>query len=310
MSSRVKYLINWSHDNECAGGTESRYQIIKRAFPEAVLISARSLTPSREIDHMRKAVDQFLWDHTSKDDIVIQDAGVGGTELTPPKKILMFGNPYRALINQFPSYIGVDHWERLSQAQIEDSKTAWLCLANSFFSCQDAVLSGIQIDKILLNAVDTNFFKEGILKKKHVLWVGSRFKDDIVSYDIGRIMNGFSFPLKKVYKDRPLSKEDLRTAYQQAVCLVHTFPIEGNSNVVLEAMACDVPILTAKCGLFFNQPVGSVGEFLPKRKGNIPRKILNIITHPDRYSPRQYVIDNLLTVPDYITKIRRIINNV
>ena len=170
MEPNVKYLINWTQRDQCAGGTESRYQIIKKAFPKAKLISANNLTYLRSITSLRIAVDDFILENTNKDDVVIRDAGVGGTIKHESKQVLLFGNPYYSLLKKFPRNIASSYWLKLIEAQKEDGKREGYHIANSVFSKIDAEASNCSIDAILYNAVDIDFWKPSEVEKEYILW--------------------------------------------------------------------------------------------------------------------------------------------
>lgn len=308
MPDRVKYLINWTQESNAVGGVESRYSLLARAFPNAKRISARALSESDSIQSMRNAVDTFLLNNTVPDDIVISDAGVGGRQPVPCKKVIIFGNPYHSLKLRYPAHYGGAHWEELLSAQLQDSKEAALRIANSKFSQIDAVSAGCPIDCIVHNGVDMDFWKPVGGPRDIVLWVGSHFKEDCNHYDLGQVFKGFRFPLKRVYKERPVSKEALRGLYQRSVALIQDFPIEGNSNVVLEALACDTPVIPRTTGLFLQEPIGKVGARVPKRISKLPALVEQVASL--ELNPRQFIIDKKLTHHDYYKRMREVISNV
>lgn len=302
----VKYLINWTQAPELLGGTESRYLLLQKAFPKAKLISATQLANgSKEIQVQRKAVDDFLKNNTNENDIVIKDAGVGGTKKVPAKTVLIYGNPYRMLMNTFKSHKGFPHWEELVNAQKEDFKYSSKNIANSNCSKYDAELSGCLINEVIPNGVDTDFWKpEPLIKKRIYLWVGSYFKEKGSKI----IFNAFNLngpSLTKVYKEMKTPKEDMLLLYRQAKCLIHPFPVEGNCNAVLEALSCGVPVLTAKSGWFWDKPVHSVGYVCPTRSVDVKESVRLLLTKS--FNTRQYLIDNKLTHLDYIDNMRRIV---
>ena len=127
-------------------------------------------------------------------------------------------------------------------------------------------------------------------------------------YDLEFLARRVHYPLKRVYKENNLSKKEMRNIYQKAICFVHDFPIEGNSNAVMEAMACDVPVVSTKCGLFFEKDIKPVGVYLPRR---LPKHawcaVQDVLDDTNRFSPRQFIIDNELTVQHYTEKIQELV---
>lgn len=300
---KVKYLVNWTQAYDCCGGSESRYVNLKRAFPEAELISAQQLTKSISIKRKREVVDNFLKENTDKNDIVIKDAGVGGISKIKAKTILIFGNPYLSLLKLFPNKSFSISWKELIQAQKQDAEKSDYCIANSAFSKYDAEQSVCKIDKIISNGVDINFWKSSNSNniKKYPLWVGSDFKERSINLKLVKLYN-----LVKLYKRLMLSKEEMLYFYQNAFCLINPFPIEGNCNVVLEAMSCNLPIISTKSGWFWDKSLKNVGyEY---RDMGSALNMGGKIKESHNLNPRQYVIDNGLTLKDYIINMRGVVS--
>ncbi len=296
QESKVKYLVNWTQVFDCCGGSERRYTNLKRAFPDAELISVKNLTESDSIREKRNAVDSFLKNNTDENDIVIRDVGVGGISRIKAKTILIFGNPYLSLLKRFPKEPTADHWKELLNAQMQDAKISSLNIANSVFSKHDAELSGCKINKVIPNGVDIDFWKPSkALKRIYPLWVGSNFKERVVNIKLHTIST-----LVTVYKKYKLTKQEMLFIYQKAFCLFHPFPIEGNSNAVLEAMACDVPIISLPSGWFWNNSFDLVGY----KHQSIEESLKLMGNKFDKFHPRQYVINNKLTLNDYIKNMK------
>jgi len=297
---KVKYLVNWTQAYDCCGGSESRYANLKRAFPEAELISVKSLTESKSIKRKRQVVDSFLNDNTNKNDIVIRDAGVGGISEIKAKTVLIFGNPYLSLSKKFPNKKFSGAWGELIKAQVQDSEKSSLNIANSAFTKYDAELSGSKIDPIIPNGVDINFWVPSKKIKKYPLWVGSDFKEKSINLRLNELYN-----LVKVYKRFKLSKEIMLGLYQSAFYLCNPFPIEGNCNAILEAMSCDIPIISTKSGWFWDKSFKGVGYEYRDMESAL--KLTGKLIESHKLTPRKYIIDNGLTLNDYINNMRGII---
>jgi len=307
------YLVNWTHLDDTAGGVERRYSLLKNAFPgiRVKLVSAHKLSNgSSSLNVKIKAVNAFLLKNTKEDDIVIKDAGVGTSKLKA-KKILIFGNPYQSLINYYSKHLGVSYWKDLVGAQKLDAYTADINIANSFFSKYDAELSGIKIDHVVHNGVDINFWKPGGKKLGYVLWVGSEFKEKALNFSLPELQRLVGTPIKKVYKEDGLTIEQLLPLYQGASCYFHPFPIEGNSNAVLEALSCNLPVLISLSGLFYNKFNNRDVDYIRNEDSvkEIALQLQAILKAPYKYHPREFIIDQKLTADDYIKRIQEVLSD-
>jgi hypothetical protein len=303
----VKYLVNWTQQSDGCGGTERRYSLLKSAFPKAELVSVRSLaTEDSSLDESRSIVDQFLIDNTTEKDIVIKDAGVGGTRSISAKTIIIYGNPYHSLLRTFTDADVADRWRELIRAQIQDGSFADLSIANSEFSKYDARQSNCKIDSVIPNGVDTDFWKPLTNAiPEYILWVGSKFKEQVIERKIDDL--SFPLPLLKIYKEDQHSKKKMLRFYQHSACLVHTFPVEGNCNAVLEALSCDVPIVSTRSGWFWDKPMLKVGKMLPINKEKAESTIRFVVKNRFSYEPRRYIFDSGLTADNYISNMREVV---
>ena len=302
------YLVNWTHLDDTCGGVERQYSILAKAFQEVELVSVHKLTHgSTNLDIKIKTINDYLRKNTNENDVVLKDAGVGTCKLKA-KKILHYGNPYQSLIKQYPKYLGVPYWQHLINAQKLDARTADICISNSYFTRYDAELNGCKIDHIIHNGVNINFWKPGGKKKNYVLWVGSKFKEDTLPFSLSELQGLIGVPIVKVYKENGLTPEQLLPYYQEALCYFHPFPIEGNSNAILEALSCDLPVLTSLCGLFYNNFNNSIGEYIKDDDlVTIASKLKVLIKTHTQYESRKYIIDNKLTADDYIKSMQEVI---
>jgi len=219
---------------------------------------------------------------------------------------LIYGNPYCSLIEKFGGP-EVECWQELLDAQIEDSQRAWKKIANSEFSFRDAAISGYgHPNHVISNGVDTDYFMpDPSMKKISVLWVGSRSRIKQLERAL-EITKGAGLNLLTVFKEDGMSRETMLDLYQSSLCLLVTSPVEGNSNAVLEAMACDLPVLTTRSGLFWGNEIGNAGEILPSNDDDAALLLKRMVGV--KYDPRSYIFKNGLDQESYIKRMRETIN--
>ena len=296
----VKFLVNWTHEADGPGGSERTHSLLHRAFPEAELLSASRLAPNASIHDMRLAVDSFLSRNTSSSDIVIKDAGVGGIENIPAKTVLYFENPYYSLAESMNNDELIPIWLSLVEAQRMDAKKSILNIASAEFSRVDAEASGCRIDLVVNGGADMDFWLPPSEEKvePYIIWVGSRFKEKYSVVDLD------SLPLYRVYKEDAHDISSMRRHYHGASCLLYTFPIEGIPHVILEALACGLPVITTRSGWFWDKPVDEVGVFIPDNKEDLVGVIDKVIAERDSFDTREYLFKNKLTMNDFISNMR------
>jgi len=305
------YLVNWTHLGDTCGGTERQYSILAKAFPRVKFVSAHKLSNGCQYLGIKiKMINNYLLSQTKAGDIVIKDAGVGTSKLKA-KKILHYGNPYKSLLDFYPKHQAADYWKELIDAQRLDAHTADMGIANSSFSKYDAELSNTKIDHVIHQGVDTAFWKPGGKKENYILWVGSQFKENTLPYALSKIEELVGVPIKKVYKEDGLTPEQLLPLYQGALCYFHPFPIEGNSNAVLEALSCNLPVLSSLSGLFYSDFNNKVGDYIANDDSvkDIAARLKVLIKNTEQYHSREFIIDRKLTSDDYIKRIQGVLSD-
>lgn len=303
----VKYLINWTQAWNGPGGSETRHSLLVKAFPGAIRVSVADMFPSRDPYACRHLVDDFLEENTTENDVVIKDAGVGGTRPVPARTVLMFGNPHHTMAKDIPCKEQSKRWRLLAEAQREDSWLSNINVANSNFSRHDAQWLGCRIDAVVPNGVDMDFWTpgHGLEGGKHLLWVGSKFKEDYSLFPL----DGLCLLVVRVYKEANFSREDMLGIYRGAALLLHTFPVEGNNNTVLEAMACGLPVVTTRSGWFWDTDPSIVGACISLSTGveDLNRIIEKILSKRDTISTRAYLYANGLSARHYVQRMREVV---
>jgi hypothetical protein len=225
--------------------------------------------------------------NTVPGDVVIKDAGVGGTMKIPADTVLFYGNPYYSLVEHYKNSESVAYWNKLIAAQLEDSKYAKIGIANSDFSASDATRNGCKVDKIIPNGVDVNFYFDNGSTRRGLLWCGSR-------HEIKNHAETEKFKnVTSIFREDGHTKEEMREAYRHAEFLLITSPIEGCCNVAFEAMACGTPILTTRSGWFYSNPIEDAGI------------LLDCFTETRaKFDPRGYILRHGLTADEYTRKVR------
>ena len=307
MNFNVKYLVNWTQYFDLAGGVESRYFLLSQIFPDAELVSAKALSSSTvSIKQKRLSVDKFLQENTQKGDIIIRDAGVGGTRDIPAKVVVILGNAYATLRERYPQ---IDFFNDLIDAEIEDVKKAFSVIANSNFIRHQAEQEGCRVDVVIPNGVDTKFWYQPQLTDgpSYILWIGDQFKNP---QRAARIAELTRLPFRMIEKRRiSYGWERMRNFYHHAKCLLVTSSAEGNSNVILEALSCGVPIVTNPVGWFWDADIKGAGEFLPEDDKESAEVILSVVNSREKYDPRDYIFRNGLDKENYANRMKAFIGS-
>ena len=110
-----------------------------------------------------------------------------------------------------------------------------------------------------------------------------------------------------VTKDMNLSKEKMREVYHRASFFILTSPVEGCSNAIFEAMACDLPCIVSKTGYFWDFWDDRVGIRVDsddfQQHCEAVKNILKIKT-----SPRQVLVEQKLDLKTWVKRWGEVID--
>jgi len=325
-------LCNWTHRNNCSGGTENRYAYLKQVFPDAELISYADLfnkgnSKIKNYKEAIKKIDEYYLKRYEEDKniLIIRDAEFGGVlDISEIPQILIFGNPYKSLRKLF----GINYSKYLLRPRISE-KTKKIAVSN--FMKQD---TSVVFENIIPNPVDIDFFKPLWNKKEELrakykiprdkkvgMWVGSTdipIKNIMV---IKKLINIFGEEIfwilvskneNKVSDEKrckifcKIDKETIRDLYNCVDFFILTSPIEGCNHTIFEAMSCNLPVIVSKTGYFYDFWDNRIGfridwNDLLNHIGSV--KIIDKI----KTNSRQVIIDQKLDLKNWGEKWKKIV---
>lgn len=154
----------------------------------------------------------------------------------------------------------------------------------------------VKADKIILNGVDTNYFKP--IEKRNetpiILHCGRDYNKDghgILQEIERRLCDKFKFKLLQAPEGKEVS------FYQWADLALSCSYYEGNSYFLLEAMACGLPVVATETGLFEDQSFegSGMGVIVYPYNAKVEyfiEAIELIFKDKKRYVPRRWVLEN------------------
>jgi hypothetical protein len=281
------------------GGVQEFARYLKRAVPGMELISFADMPNWREYgeyqDYDRaRILNNWLLEHEviDKDSVVVVD-GYWGSGLQGYVDRLIsvchgsyFGRLMMHQISPWGEVVGMDH----VAAQVEFWKDPFVeVVAVSGDSAREMSLAGVKKEmRIITHGVDLDVLKPmpGIKKKCLMHGATSTRK----GLDILQILDSWGIEIEFM-NERSGKLENKATRLNQARLFVAPTRHEGNAYMLLEALACGVPLLTYYTGqaLDFDDRCGIVVDNMD------PNNFKRIIEKTDfsSFSPREYAEENL-----------------
>jgi len=265
-------ISNWTQREDCAGGCETVYALLKQVFPQAEMISGKKFGKGcKDIIELIRKVDQYLLDEYKKDPniLLIRDAEFGGVlDISMIPQILLFQNPYKTinqnLVNLNHPWVVKDYLKNLPNCTK---------VATTQFMANEMKSNGLKPDYIIPNCIDTDLFKPKDkikLKEKYNIprdkrigvWIGMsniiknfqmllnmiEYHKDIFWILIAKDQFPKPYPNSKVFHNQ--SSEQVSELLNCADFFLSTSPIEGCGMAMLEAMSCNLPCILTRVGYF------------------------------------------------------------
>lgn len=240
-------------------------------------------------------------------DVVICN-GEFGFGIKHPHSINLFHGSYKGLRDYLRKQYSFWQYLALTKAMIiqKISTKGKYVVAVSEFIKNILEKNGIQVDKVITNCVNTNIFQpqNSVRKKQHLLFVGS-YNYYAKGFDILENLATSGYKIDCVTDRDPgmqlswlqnLPNSDMPRVYNEHKILLFPSRFEGASMVVLEAMACGVPVIINNVGIG-PELRKEIPEFviLDNNRGEgFSKKIKTIEKKYDLYSlkARKYVLEN------------------
>jgi len=274
-------------------------------------------------------IEEYLKSHENlfNLDLIIKNAGVGGYENLKTPQIIVFQDPFYS-IQKFLMDRGIfmeNFWRynasiELQRRTAKQGKT----VAVSNFMKKDMELNEIKCDKIIEEGIDVEKFKpvknKEELKKAHNLPLDKKIGIAVTKFILQK---GYPILTKLIHKfpeihwiivlaDKVGSKPKLPNVtlveealpelmpklYNCADFFISTSPVESFNLSACESLACNLPIITYRTGIFwdwFNSKIGyRVDEWNTESFVKAVEKIKN--SDFSKFSPRESIISRGLTL--------------
>jgi len=309
-------------------------------------------TPSNQEAVMYHTIDRYLsiYEKVNDVDLIIREAGIGGFYDLKTPQIATFGNPYNTIYTNLSRQgfgaktHNLQNLNILLHLQKKCGDMAKVNVALSKFMARDMRRIGVTNNvKIINNAVNINAFKPmekekirimyGIPNDKKVaIWVGSVHA--VKGYHIIRelvkkrkdIFWILVFKYKAEVQGKKISANNVKifteadtwqmiNLYNCADFLLLPSVSEGCSHTVIEAMACDIPVITTNTGQLWETDIKGI---LTVEDYGIKVNYWNVLSYNaaleelplNEYSPRKYIIDNKLDMETWGNKWRELVKEV
>jgi len=247
------------------GGVPVHCHFLQRTFPEAEMVTADTVhlkvssVEQLAVNLGREAERQGL---VGPDDIIIADGFWGSG----------FSNQDRVVIvchGTYGGYMGPDY--RLSQLQAKVFPGHHIVSVSPKAADEAKQLYGIDSDAVILTGVDTDIFTPTeqpgnypVIGEIKVLNAKGPRGSTI---DIARtIITAEKIGWLEISGDWP---NDIVVGMKKCNIFIHISKHEGCSYSVNEALSCDIPIISNRCGLFWNYE----DQFLTKYKMNVAEMV-------------------------------------
>ncbi len=259
-------------------------------------------------------------------DLIIKNSGIGGYENLKTPQIIVFHDPFYSIQKFFmdrETFLR-GFWQYNSSIDLQ-RRTAkqGKTVATSNFMKRDMEMNDIKCDKIILNGIDVERFKpvenKEVLKKNHKLPLDkkigiavTRFIPQkgwgILSELINRFPDvhwivvlsgraGVKPKLKNVVLIEEANPEIMSRLYNCADFFISTSPCECFNLSACESLACNIPIVVFKTGVFWDWFDSKIGYRVDSWDVDSFAKAVEKIRDSDlkEFSPRQTLISKGLT---------------
>ena len=259
-------------------------------------------------------------------DLIIKNAGIGGYENLKTPQIIVFQDPFYS-IQKFFVDRGIfteDLWRYnasidLQRRTAKQGKT----VAVSNFMKEDMRLNDIECDRVILEGIDVEKFKpvenKEALKKNHRLPLDKKIGICVTKFIhqkgwgiMSELINKFpeihwivvlseAMGIKPKLKNVTLVEEAdpsiMPMLYNCADFYISTSPVESFNLSACEALACDIPIITYKAGVFWDWFDDKLGYRVDNWNADSFAKEIEKIKNSDlkEFSPRQAIIEKGFT---------------
>ncbi len=271
------------------GGVPIHSEYLKRVFPAMMHITAdRMLVKEAPLEKMAQLMGKMAVSSglIKPEDTVITD---GFWAIGVPDKSRIISVCHGTLAG----VVGRKHPLAELQAQAMEGTHVVAVSENAARECQNYY--GIVPENVIINGVDLNVFCPGPKVHEQVIGIidprGKRYKYQVVVDDL-RSKSGYAF--KFISGNWP---DDIRQGFQECSAYLHLSDYEGCSYAVCEAMACGLPVIGSRVGLFAEYEKDflprfqmSVGEMVGARPNvsEVLRAINTVFAKYSTYKPREF----------------------
>ena len=265
-----------------------------------------------------------------KPDLIIKNSGIGGFENIKTPQIVVFQDPFysiqKFMVDKKIFDSKMEFYSACVDLQRRTGNQAHKNVAVSDFMKQEMGLFGIKCDKVIKHGIDIELFKPlknkeklrkkyGIPKDKKVGIMVTKFTPAKGWEMVVGLVNHFQdifwiivrTATKADYQDKPVLKnvvlidkvprEQMPELYNCADFLVNPSPVESFSLCGLEAMACDIPVISYKTGFVWKWGhISDAGIFINEWDFNEYKEaVKEFMQGKYKFCPREVIIQEELT---------------
>lgn len=282
----IKLLTKKDYDHK-RGGVPIHTEYLKKVFPDAIHITVdKMLIAEGPLDKMAMTLGNLAVSTSliEPEDIVITD---GFWAIGVPDKSRIISVCHGTLAG----VVGVNHMLAKLQAKAMDGTHVVSVSEHAAKECLRYY--GIK-STVILNCVDLNVFQPGCYRQKLVAMIENKGKRYTHQSVINDLTSQANYKFRKISGNWP---DDIVSGLKNCTSYLHLSDYEGNSYAVLEAMACGLPVVGSRVGLFadyetdfltrYKIPVGEMVSRHPTVE-EIENALHKIYDNYDYYQPREF----------------------